>query len=438
MNHKSLKDTFVIGFAIFAMFFGAGNLIFPPYLGLIAGKNWFLAFLCFMAVDIGLSLLTLLVVAKIGKGAAGVTEKLGKLPSILILSLNAICLGPLIAIPRTAATAYEFSIAPFFPKINAPVFSVIFFAVVILFCLKQSKVIDIIGTVFAPLILGALIILIIKGIFMPLGTIDIAASVQFAAEAGIGAGYQTMDVMAAMILSSSILITLAQKHYTTKEQQFHMISRSGIIAAAILFIVYGGLAYLGATVSGIYGPETDRVALLIAITKALLGEKGMILLGILVCAACMTPAIGLLSSSASFFEKQTGNRISYRTFVFLFAGVSFLISNFGISRILKLAAPILNMIYPVLILLVVLGMMNKWISHRIIYRLSALSVIAVSTLTTLSEYMHVPFDIASLPLYQYGFQWITPALLCGLLGLLIAERKHLLSPVLLGNVGIRA
>ena len=238
MNHKSLKDTFVIGFAIFAMFFGAGNLIFPPYLGLIAGKNWFLAFLCFMTVDIGLSLLTLLVVAKIGKGAAGVTEKLGKLPSIL----NAICLGPLIAIPRTAATAYEFSIAPFFPKINAPVFSVIFFAVVILFCLKQSKVIDIIGTVFAPLILGALIILIIKGIFMPLGTIDIAASVQSATEAGIGAGYQTMDVMAAMILSSSILITLAQKSYTTKEQQFHMISRSGIIAAAILFIVYGGLA----------------------------------------------------------------------------------------------------------------------------------------------------------------------------------------------------
>ena len=273
---------------------------------------------------------------------------------------------------------------------------------------------------------------------MPLGTIDIAASVQSATEAGIGAGYQTMDVMAAMILSSSILITLAQKHYTTKEQQFRMISRSGIIAAAFLFIVYGGLAYLGATVSGIYGPETDRVALLIAITKALLGEKGMILLGILVCAACMTPAIGLLSSSASFFEKQTGNRISYRTFVFLFAGVSFLISNFGISRILKLAAPILNMIYPVLILLVVLGMMNKWISHRIIYRLSALSVIAVSTLTTLSEYIHIPFDIASLPLYQYGFQWITPALLCGLLGLKIAERKHLLSPVFLGNVGIRA
>ncbi|MDD6232704.1 MAG: branched-chain amino acid transport system II carrier protein, partial [Frisingicoccus sp.] len=113
MSRKSVNDVFVIGFAMFAMFFGAGNLIFPPYLGLISGGNWGIGFICFMLMDMGLSIFTLVVVAKIGKGAEGITEVLGRIPSKVILAVNAICLGPVIAIPRTAATAYEFSIEPF-------------------------------------------------------------------------------------------------------------------------------------------------------------------------------------------------------------------------------------------------------------------------------------------------------------------------------------
>ena len=381
MNQRQYKDTFVIGFAIFAMFFGAGNLIFPPYLGLITGQKWFLSFLCFMFMDMGLSILTLLVVAKLGKGASGITERLGRIPSCLILTLNALCLGPLIAIPRTAATAYEFSIAPFFPSFDGKYFSILFFAIVVLFCLKQSKVIDIIGTVFAPLILLALLILIVKGILSPLGSIDASASTQSAVAVGVNAGYQTMDVMAAMIFSASILLTLQQKHYTDTKQQFDMIARSGVIAAVILFVVYGGLAYLGATVSSIYPSDTDRVVLLIAITKSLLGKKGMILLGILVCIACMTPAIGLLSSAASFFEKQTKGHVSYRTFVFLFAGISCIISNFGISRILELASPILSILYPVLILLVFLGLFQKRIPKDMFYRFTVFGVFCISLLS---------------------------------------------------------
>lgn len=361
MGNCRKKDTFVIGFAIFAMFFGAGNLIFPPYLGLLGGEHWFISFLCFMFMDIGLSILTLLVIARIGKGAEGITEKLGKLPSLFILSLNALCLGPLIAIPRTAATAFEFSIAPFFPNVKSTVFSVIFFAVVVLFCLKQSKIIDIIGTFFAPLILGALLVLIIKGILFPLGTIELQTAIKDVVRTGADSGYQTMDVMAAMVFSASILLTIKQKGYTDSKQQFKIICSSGIIAAVILFVVYGGLAYLGATVSGMYPADIDRVTLLIAIVKALLGEKGMIFLGLLVCAACLTPAIGLLSSTASYFEKQLGGKVKYQVFVIGFAGISCVISNFGITRILALASPVLSVLYPVLVILVILGFIQKWI-----------------------------------------------------------------------------
>ena len=138
-----------------------------------------------------------------------------------------------------------------------------------------------------------------------------------------------------------------------------MILFSGALAALILAIVYGGLTYLGATASGIYGDDIDRASLLIAITETLLGKKGMVFLGGLVCAACITPAIGLLSSAASFFEKETRGKISYRTFVILFAGISCVFSNFGISRILKIASPILNIMYPVLIVLVIVGFIRS-------------------------------------------------------------------------------
>lgn len=437
MGKRNVKDTFVIGFAIFAMFFGAGNLIFPPYLGLISGKSWFISFLFFIIMDIGLSVLTLLVVTKIGKGTEGITEKLGRRPSLIILSLNAICLGPLIAIPRTAATAYEFSVAPFFPNIDTRLFSIFFFAVVIIFCLKQSKVIDIIGTFFAPLILGALLFLIIKGIVTPLGAATVQTAVQEAVQSGVNAGYQTMDVMAAMIFSASILLTVSQKGYKDSSRQFKIVSASGILASLILFVVYGGLAYLGATVSSLYPADIDRVTLLIAIVKALLGEKGMVLLGILVCAACLTPAIGLLSSSASFFEKQTDGRIKYKTLVFGFAGISCLISNFGITKILALASPLLNILYPVLVLLVFMGLVRKLIPCGLAYRTAALGTMAVSVLSTATQYVKLPVDLTGLPLYEYGFQWVVPAFVCAVIGILVKERRKVIVPGSWGKITVR-
>ena len=353
------------------------------------------------------------------------------------MSLNVVCLGPLIAIPRTAATAYEFSIAPFFPALDTKIFSLIFFLVVVLFCLKQSKVIDIIGTFFAPLILAALLLLIVKGIASPLGAIELQSAVHTAVRDGINSGYQTMDVMAAMVFSASILLTIKQKGYKDVTSQFRIISASGLIATIILFVVYGGLAYLGATVCTRYPADIDRVTLLIAIVKALLGEKGMILLGVLVCAACLTPAIGLLSSSASFFEKQTKARISYRTFVFGFAGISYVISNFGITRILALASPILNILYPVLVLLVFMGLMEKWLPGTAAYRFAAFGTIVVSILSTVSEYIAMPFHIAALPLYEYGFQWVLPAAAFGFMGYLFTKERPATGRQIFGNIVVR-
>ena len=143
---RSHKDIFVIGFALFSMFFGAGNVIFPPYLGLSCGSQWFLGFACYYLADIGLALLALFAILRSGSPEA-MTRRIGKLPSTLLLSAIVLCIGPMLAIPRTAATTYEMSLAPLVSGFSSVLFSFLFFAVILLLCLRESAVGDIGGKI---------------------------------------------------------------------------------------------------------------------------------------------------------------------------------------------------------------------------------------------------------------------------------------------------
>ena len=129
MRKRFARDTIVTGFALFAMLFGAGNLIFPPYLGWGSASNWLVGFLCFLLADAGLSMLALYNAAKLGSGPR-VTARLGRGVSLLLMTMTVICIGPLLAVPRTAATTYEFGVVPLFPQVSSWLFSLLFFAVV--------------------------------------------------------------------------------------------------------------------------------------------------------------------------------------------------------------------------------------------------------------------------------------------------------------------
>jgi LIVCS family branched-chain amino acid:cation transporter len=116
-------DILVIGFALFSMFFGAGNVIFPPYLGMEAGSEWFSGFACYFAADIGLALLTIIAMLKNGSDSAGIMRPLGKTASAILLTAVVLCIGPLLAIPRTAASTYEMSVLPLVSGVSPAVFS---------------------------------------------------------------------------------------------------------------------------------------------------------------------------------------------------------------------------------------------------------------------------------------------------------------------------
>ncbi|MEG2929743.1 MAG: branched-chain amino acid transport system II carrier protein [Oscillospiraceae bacterium] len=424
MNKKITADILVAGFALFAMFFGAGNLIFPPYLGYDSSSNWLLGVMCFVAIDIGLSLLGIIAVAKTGRGAQGITEHLGKFFSVLLLCVNTICLGPLIAIPRTAATTFEFGIAPIFPGVSSWIFSIIFFAIVVVLSLKQTRAVDIIGSILAPIMLVALLVLIIKGVVSPLGSPDIVTQTQTVVKSGILAGYQTMDMMGAIIMALAIISNVSDKGYTEPKQQFKIIVLAGLVSAAALFVVYGGLAYLGATASTVIPAGVGQSSLLIAITKGLLGQNGILLLGIIVAFACLTTAVGLLTSSATFFATITHGKLPYTVTVFVFAIFSCVVSNFGISTIIAFAAPILELIYPVLVVLIVLSLFDK-ITNTNVHKLAALAAFITSFLSLLELWTGLNLGISYLPLEQYGFPWLLPAVIFGIVGGFIKDRKKI-------------
>ena len=228
---KINKDIIIVGFALFAMFFGAGNLLFPPFLGLITGKSWLIGFSGFILADVGLSLLAILAIAKCSGEVGKIFSRAGHKLSIALACAIMICIGPLLAIPRTAATTFEMGIQPIFNNFNAVIFSVIFFAITLLLTIKPSKVVDIIGSYLTPALLIALLVLIGMGIFNPLGNIE-PSTIDNVFSEGIFQGYQTLDALGAVSLGAIVITSIANKGYTKKEEQFSITFKAGLVAGA--------------------------------------------------------------------------------------------------------------------------------------------------------------------------------------------------------------
>ena len=314
------KDLFVIGFALFAMFFGAGNLIFPPYLGLISGHQWWVGFLGFTITDAGLGLLAIIALSKYDGNLNALASRINKTFAIIISTAIILCIGPFLATPRTAATTYEVGILPIFGEsVNRYLFSVIFFIVVFLLSIRSSKVVDIIGTFLTPSLLICMIILIIKGIISPIGKISETSMIDNVLQRGITDGYQTMDALAGCMFALVVINAVKTRNYSSQKTEIKATILSGIIAAVFLALIYGGLLYLGAQTStlGIYDVSTDKTSLLVDITNTTLGGVGVYILGIITALACLTTAIGLISATGNFFHDLSKGKISYEAVVII-------------------------------------------------------------------------------------------------------------------------
>lgn len=423
MNKK--KDILIIGFALFSIFFGAGNLIFPPYIGLTSGSQWLVSFLGFIISDVGIIFLSIVAISKTGS-FQGVAGKAGKKFGIILEVLMMLCLGPILVVPRTAATTFEMSISPLLGNINPYLFSIVFFLIVIILTIKPNKVMDIIGKVLTPLLLLALAVLIIKGITNPIGELEKVNSGKSFMN-GITQGYQTMDALGTGGIVALVMASFASKGYKDKDEKRRLTIKSALIACIGLAMVYGGLTYLGATASALYDSGISQTTLLMNITNRVLGSTGTIMLAIVIGLACLTTAVGLTSVTAKYFEDVTNKKLKYKHIVIAICIFSALASNLGVDKIIQIAVPILSLIYPVSILLVIMSIFGNFISNNAVIKGATYVTLLISLFTVIDSLgMKIAF-VHKLPLANLGFNWVVPAIVGGLVAGLIFKKREIVA-----------
>lgn len=419
-------DALVVGFALFAMFFGAGNIIFPPYVGLAAGPEWFSGFLCYYMADVGLALVAILAMLRAHSidRVEGIMYRLGNVPAKVMMAAIVICLGPLLAVPRTCATTFSMAVAPFTgPEASIWIqvfFSVVFFAVSFACSIKESKLVDIVGRYLTPLLVLGLLFMIIKGALTPIGPISATPQIDNVTWMSISSGYQTLDVLAALVFGLIVVNALKAKGYSNPKLKFISVGIASLIAGLLLLIVYGGLCYLGATVSTMYPENINKGELVIAISNHIFGGTGAIILSVVVGLACITTAVALIGATGTFFNTLTRGKCSYTGVVTAVCVFSALFANVGLDNIIAIAAPILVFIYPGALVVIVLSLFDSQIKNDNIFRFAASGALLVSFCEVLGKYYPETFAfIKSLPFQEPGFGWVVPAVICGVIGLFI-------------------
>ncbi|SHK43202.1 branched-chain amino acid transport system II carrier protein [Tepidibacter formicigenes] len=425
--NKTSKDVLVVGFALFAMFFGAGNLIFPPSLGLMSGTNWIPSLIGFLLTGIGMPLLGIIAASKAGGSLSDLADKVSPTFSKILGTVIMLAIGPLLAIPRTGATTFEMGVKPLFPGVSPIITSIFFFGITLFLAINPSGVVDKIGKILTPVLLIALITIIFKGITSPIGSpIDTGLKNPFSK--GFTEGYQTMDALASMVFAGIVIGSLVQKGYTDTKQQIKLTIMSGLVAAIGLALVYGGLMYLGATGSGVFPGDIAKTDLTIAITERILGNTGKVLIGISVSLACLTTSVGLTATCGEYFSKLSKGKLSYKAVAIIVTVFSAVVSNFGVETIVKIAVPLLVTVYPVGIILIVMNIFDDFIPNKTAYTGAVFGALCVSLFDALAA-MEIQISpianvILKLPLADAGFAWITPAVIGSIISILILKKKQ--------------
>lgn len=406
------------------MFFGAGNLLLPPFIGIQVGNHIWITILAFGLTGILLPFLGILSVTNSGDDFNDLGHRVNKNLAAILGSVIMICIGPLIALPRTAATTFEVGILPSFPNSNPVWTSVLFFAVTWLFSIVPSKVVDLVGNILTPFLLIVLVILISAGIAFPIAAPQedlLLASESFTL--GFIEGYQTLDVLASVIFAGIIIAATKAKGYERISEKNKVVIASGALAAACLFFIYGGLIYLGAT-SGVEDTNISRSALLIHISNNILGKHGTLAIAISIALACLTTAIALTTAVGSFFSKLTNGKLGYKLLVTVSCILSGILSVTGVDNIIQFAYPPLAFVYPVVITLVLyVVIFGRWVKSKTPYvaALIASTIIAALNVMKILNILHdsILAWLNHIPFFAYELGWVVPSFIFFAIGFFV-------------------
>lgn len=431
MKELSKKDLVFVGLMLFSLFFGAGNLIFPPFLGQMAGDKVWIALGAFLITAVGFPILGVIAIAKSG-GLENLARRVHPVFAIIFTILIYLSIGPCLGIPRAGSLPFEMVVAPYLPQgmsesLARLLFTLVFFSVAYWLSLSPTKLVDRMGKVLTPTLLLLILVVVIGSIFNPIGAYGeaSAAYVDSPFVTGFLEGYLTMDTIAA--LNFGIVIALAIKAKGVKEEKYVISTsiKAGFIAGALLVVIYAVLAHLGAASGGRFGATTNGAVTLTNVTTYLFGNSGAVLLAVLFTLACLTTSVGLITSCSQYFATLT-KKITYKNWVRILALSSMTLANMGLTKILSVSVPLLNMIYPIAIMLIVLAMLDKFLkANKFVYPLTILFTGIVSVMHGL-EGMGIKLGaklLGGLPLYTQGLGWVVPALIGILIGVAASFAK---------------
>ena len=412
---KQSKQTLVIAFALFSLFFGAGNLILPPYLGYNAGDGWFWVLIGFSISAVIIPILAIYGHAKLQGTILDFANKVSPTFAVLfsiLIYLIAIALPS----PRTASFTYEMAIEPFF-QISSLELSSIYFALVLVFVLNRNRMLSIIGKFLTPLIVCILLIIICFGLFTEVASVRDSIFNNSFAE-GILEGYQTFDAIGGVVVGGVVVISLSLQGEFNYEEKKRMIIRSGLFAGLGLFLIYGGLIVLGAHNSNVLVID-NRTELLSVLSIQTLGNIGNVFLSVLIALACFTTAVGIVTGTADFVKGLIGNSQKAYIITAIIASVlGVIIGQFNVHYIINIALPILMFIYPMTIVLIILNVLPENWASTIVFR----GVVLATFIFSIPDFLK--FLIAEenlfplkemIPLSEYSLGWVLPAIIVFLL-----------------------
>ena len=433
MNRLKKKDLLTLGFMMFSVFFGAGNLIFPPALGQAAGTNTLPAMLGLMTTGVGLPLLGIMAIALAG-GEYVQLLKRRTFPwfATALLVILYLIIGPLFAMPRTGAVSFEIGIRPFVGAgdVTLPqvIYTALFFGASYYLSLNPNKLIDRVGKMLTPALLVVLVILFLRTFWSPMGEVLAPTGVYLESPyaQGFQDGYQTMDLLATIAIGALVVNAVRYRGVTDTRTIGKACLAAGFITVFLMACVYGSLAYLGATSVTVLGHSENGGQLLAEAVRIFFGAAGNVLLALIIILACITTCCGITSSAAMFFHKLFKKKISYERLLLFSILFSFGASNIGLTQIIALAVPFLVAIYPLVIVFVMLSLFDRFIGWRkSIYQGAMLVTLAFS----LTDAMHAAgFGSAALyemlaahvPFYGVMMGWVCPAVAGAVLGFIIS------------------
>lgn len=435
-NTISMGENIVVGLMLFALFLGAGNIIFPPLLGQLSGEALVVSIMGFLITGVGLPLLAVIAIAKSGGDLQSIASRVHPLFGLSFTIVVYLVIGPLFAIPRTATVSYEIGVIPFLSESIASdrwplvLFSLLFFTITIIFALNPTKLVDRIGRILTPLLIIVIGLLAIKSMITPMGEIGVARDAYKESPffESFLQGYLTMDVLAALVFGIVVIQALRDKGIKDSKVLVRSTLLAGLIAAFGLSLVYIVLSFIGATSIDTIGIQDNGGSILALTSYALFGNLGKILLAMTITFACLTTSIGLVAAASQFFEKIIPG-VSYKVLVVIFSGFSAIFANVGLTQLINFSVPVLLAIYPLAIVLVLLSFVDHLFNRAsVVYILTLIGTSLISIFDGLKaasiSFPSVEGILIHLPLYSQGIGWLIPGIVGALIGLMIYKMKE--------------